>query len=236
MATRPFRDRREAAFHLGNALVRFRHRHPLVLAIPRGAAPIGRIVADMLAGEFDVVLVRKLCAPFNPELAIGAVDENGTVRLNRFAGALGADAAYVERAAQRERDVMRERRRRYLGGGPSIPVEGRIVIVIDDGMATGTTMFAALDAVRAGHPAQLVCAVPVASRESVSEARRHADEVVSLVTPGAFGAVGSWYEDFAPVSDEEVAALLNAPQTQTSPCRPDRMRPRAEPIGSERPA
>ena len=205
-----FRNREDAAGQLCIALGRYRGHSPLVLAIPRGGVPIGRIVADVLGGELDVVLVRKIGAPSNPEFAIGAVDERGTVSLNEDAELAGADAAYVEREARRQLETIRERRRRYGAGRASIPVNGRTVIVVDDGLATGATMIAALDALRAQHPGRLVCAVPVASPESLSEVRRHADDIVCLATPMPFRAVGLYYRDFAAVEDDEVIAALGA--------------------------
>ena len=144
--TLPFHDREDAARQLAAALARYRGQTPLVLAIPRGGVPIGRIVADQLDGELGVVLVRKLGAPWDPELAVGAVDEEGTVMLNENAPWAGADAAYVEREAQRQLELIRERRHRYGVGCSPAPARGRTVIVVDDGLATGATMIAALRA------------------------------------------------------------------------------------------
>jgi putative phosphoribosyl transferase len=206
MAEIPFHDREDAGRRLGEALERYRGRNPLVLAIPRGGVPIGRIVADMLGGELDVVLVRKLGAPRNPELAIGAIDEQGTVMLNEHAGWLGASGTWLARAGEKAMAVIRARRAQY--GGAAIPVRGRTVIVVDDGLATGATMIAALRAVRAHAPGTLVCAVPVAALDSLYEVARHADDVVCLRAPPMFHAVGLHYRDFDQVGDSEVAALL----------------------------
>lgn len=207
----PFRDRAEAGRHLAAALARFRGAKPLVLAIPRGAVPMARIIADALDGELDVVLVRKLGAPDNPEFAIGAIDELGETMLDDEAVAwAGADRGYVRREAGRQLALIRERRRRYCGGRPGIAPAGRTVIVVDDGLATGATMLAALHAVRAQHPAHLVCAVPVAAHESLAQVGRVADEVVALATPPSFGAVGRYYQDFGGVEDDEVMAALAA--------------------------
>ncbi|HEU4664478.1 MAG TPA: alpha/beta fold hydrolase [Dokdonella sp.] len=208
MSRLPFADREDAARSLGEALAKYRGQNPLVLAIPRGAVPIARIVADMLGGELDIVLVRKLGAPDNPELAIGAVDERGSVMLNENARWFGADDAYVVAEAKRQLDVIRERRQRYCAGRAAADVGGRVVIVVDDGLATGATMIAALRALRARHPARLVCAVPVAARDSLAEVSRHADDTVCLATPSPFHAVGLYYKDFSAVEDDEVIGLL----------------------------
>ena len=210
MAAPMFRDRDDAARQLAAALDHYRGQHPLVLAIPRGGVPMGRVVADQLGGDLDVVLVRKLGAPSNPELAIGAVDEHGTVMLNRLAEPAGAGDAYVRHEAQRQLELIRTRRRDYGGGRPSLPVAGRVVIVIDDGLATGATMIAALRALRAQHPSRLVCAVPVAAPDSLEEARKYADETACLAAPATFRAVGMYYRDFAPVEDQDVMAALQA--------------------------
>jgi len=211
MIALPFRNREEAAYQLAAALAKYRGCRPLVLAIPRGAVPIGRIVADVLGGELDVALVRKLGAPGNPELAIGAVDDHGSVVLNENADWVGADRIYVEREAARQLALIRERSSRYRALRPAPTVNGRTVIVVDDGLATGATMQAALQVVRAQHPSRLVCAVPVAARDSLAEVARYADETVCLATPAPFRAVGLYYENFGEVSDDLVAELLEVP-------------------------
>ncbi|HEX5306951.1 MAG TPA: phosphoribosyltransferase family protein [Dyella sp.] len=205
-----FNDRADAGDQLARALRIYRGQHPLVLAIPRGGVPIGRVVADALGGELDVVLVRKLGAPGNPEYAIGAIDEQGRVALTEQAGAAGADAAYVQREAAEQLALIRARRARYRPHGAPIEVAGRLVIVVDDGLATGATMRAALASVRARRPARLVCAVPVAAPRSLTELDGLADEVVCLVAPRGFQAVGQFYQDFQAVPDEEVMRLLEA--------------------------
>ena len=210
----PFRDRAEAGRHLAVALARFRGSRPLVLAIPRGAVPMARIIADALEGDLDVILVRKLGAPGNPEFAIGAIDENGEAMLDdRAVEWSGADRNYLRREAETQLALIRERRGLYCGNRPGIPPTDRTVIVVDDGLATGATMLSALQALRRQHPRHLVCAVPVAARDSLVQVSRVADEVVVLASPPAFGAVGRYYRDFGSVSDEAVIAAL-APRTQ----------------------
>ena len=192
---------------LARRLANYRGRHPLVLAIPRGAVPMGKIVADALDGELDVVLVRKLRAPQNPELAIGSIDEIGgvywieapvtcgtTVSRGREEGPVGDDPAAAS-------DVPNQM-------GSPIDAAGRVVIVLDDGIATGSTMIAALRAVRARRPAKLIAATGVASAEALRLIRREADEVVCLETPVILYAIGYHFRDFSQVSDEEVVATL----------------------------
>jgi predicted phosphoribosyltransferase/dienelactone hydrolase len=216
MVSLPFRDRDDAARQLAVALGRYRGTHPVVLAIPRGAVPMGRVIADALEGELDVVLVRKLGAPLNPELAVGAVDEQGRVMLADHAARAGATGAYVEREAREQLALIRERRVRYRPGHAGIALAGRTVIVLDDGLATGSTMAAALQAVRAQHPARLVCAVPVAAQDSLAHVGRLADDVVCLATPRPFNAVGQYYLDFTGVTDAQVIELLALPASRAN--------------------
>jgi len=216
--TLPFRNREDAAARLATALAQYRGTRPVVLAIPRGAVPMGRIIADAIGGELDVVLVRKLGAPDNPEFAIGAVDERGQVVLDESsADWSGASRNYVQWEAERQLALIRERRQRYRGGRPGIDLGKRTVIVVDDGLATGATMMAALNAVRAQRPARLVCAVPVGARDSISQVAAVADEVVCLATPSPFGAVGLYYRQFDQVDDRAVAEALNPSGAQASP-------------------
>src|SRR5690349_7158171 len=181
-----FQSRTDAAWQLAQALQPYRKRNPLILAIPRGAVPMGRVLASELQGELDVVLVRKLSAPFSRELAVGAIDENGWVFIAEHAKTSGADDAYLEREKRMQLETLRQRRAQYTPGCPPIDAKGRVVIVIDDGLATGATMIAALHAARAKGPELLVCAVPVAAPESLARVQPYADATVCLHAPPTF--------------------------------------------------
>lgn len=206
-----FDSRRDAAQQLASALSGFGESNPLILAIPRGAVEMGRILADQLGGEVDVVLVRKLGAPGNPEFAVGAIDETGWMYVADHAATAGADAVYLAAEKERQLELLRQRRALYTPSRPPIDRKGRVVIVVDDGLATGATMIAALHAARARDPARLVCAVPVAAPESLRTVRSHADELVYLDAPCYFQAVGQFYREFPQVSDAEVVRLLEKP-------------------------
>lgn len=203
-----FDDREHAAERLLESLLAYRGQHPLVLAIPRGGVPIGRLLADRLGGELDVVLVRKLGAPGQEEFAVGAVAEDGDAWVAAHAERAGADSGYLAQEAQRQRAVIARRRELYSPHRQALDPAGRTVIVVDDGLATGATMRAALVALRARHPAKLVCAVPVASPRSVAEIRPLCDDVVYVAAPREFAAVSQYYRDFPPVEDAEVVRLL----------------------------
>lgn len=203
-----FKDRSDAARQLAQQLKRYTGQNPLVLAIPRGAAPMGKIIATALQGQLDVVLVHKLCSPLMPEVAIGAIDESGRAWLAPHAAAMGATAAYVKAEEEKQLQVLQSRRQRYTAVHPPINVRDRVVIVVDDGLATGATMMAALTTLRRHHPARLVCAVPVASKDTLEKIRPLADEVVCLSAPPDFEAVGQYYQHFPQVQDDEVVAIL----------------------------
>ncbi len=205
-----FANRNAAAEQLADALSEYCGKNPLVLAIPRGAVPMAKIIAEKLGGEMDVVLVRKLRAPGSPEYAIGSVDESGWTYIAPQAASVGADEEYLKRETAAQIETMRKRRAQYTPVRPPIDPAGRVVIVIDDGLATGSTMIAALHALRAKNPAELICAVPVAPQDTLEKIRGKADRIVCLSTPASFFAVGQFYMSFPQVEDEEVIKILAA--------------------------
>lgn len=203
-----FRDRLDAGQQLAEALAAYRETHPLVLAIPRGGVPLGRVIADALNGDLDVVLVRKLGAPYNPEFAVGAIGESGKVFVADYAEHAGADSRYLAREADRQLATIRRRRAQYDQVHAPVSATGRTVIVVDDGLATGATMGSALQEVRSHQPAKLICAVPVASPEAMVAVRALCDDVVCLQVEAEFGGVGRFYADFRQVEDDEALRLL----------------------------
>lgn len=201
-----FKDRRDVAERLAVRLDAYRGRRPLVLGVPRGGVPMARIIADALGGDLDVVLVRKLRAPGQPELAIGAVDESGAVVKGRLFGI--ADTGYLQAELRAQLGTIRQRRALYTRARPPLDPAGRVLIVVDDGVATGASMMAAVHALRMRQPQAIVVAVGVAPPASLADLRAVADEVVCLHPAEDFEAVGQFFGDFSQVSDAEVAAAL----------------------------
>ena len=212
-----FTDRIDAAQRLGEALESYRGQNVLVLAIPRGAVPMGKVLAETLNGEMDIVLVKKLRAPQNEELAIGAVDEHGWVYMAPWAKRAGVQLEDIEREKAYQLGALEDRRRRYTPDRPPSNIEGRIVIIVDDGIATGSTMVAALHAARARNPKKLICAVPVASTDALARVSEFADDTVCLYSFDDFGSVGQFYRSFDQVSDEAVIAILKDGKSPAQP-------------------
>jgi putative phosphoribosyl transferase len=205
-----FLDRRDAGRQLARELAGFADERPVIVALPRGGVPVGVEVANALGAPLDIMAVRKLGAPGNPELGVGAVAEDGTGVLDpRAANVVGMTRAVLDETLEREAQELRRRVERYRNGRAPIPVSGRTVIVVDDGLATGLTGLAAIRALRKRGARRIVVAVPVGSRESATMLDREADEVLCLTIPRRLFGVGSWYRDFTPVSDEQVLSLLD---------------------------
>ena len=208
--TLPYRDRREAGRVLAEHLREYAHRDDvLVLALPRGGVPVAYEVAEALDVPLDVMIVRKLGTPMQPELAMGAIASGGARVLNHdVINMLGITAADVEEVAQREREELLRREEHYRGTRDEPDITDRSVILIDDGLATGSTMLAAVRALRQQDPATIVVAVPVAPPQVCRALDREVDEVVCAATPESFGGVGRWYRDFSQTTDEEVRRYL----------------------------
>jgi len=204
-----FRNREDAGFRLAKALTGRALRQPLVLAIPRGGVVIGAVLAQELHADLDVILARKLRAPGQPELAVGAVSEAGEIYLEPRAEALTSSwEEYLAGECALQLRVIARRKQLYRGTRQPAPVAGRSVIVTDDGMATGSTMIAALKVVNAQHPHEVIVALPVAAADRLDQVRQLCNEVVCLHQSEAFWAIGEFYHDFTQMDDDQVVQLL----------------------------
>ena len=206
-----FKDRSDAGRKLAKALAGYKDQQPVVLALPRGGVPVAAEVAAVLNAPLDLILVRKIGVPFQPELAMGAVVDGGApiiVRNEDVIQLAGIDEAQFKAICDSELAEIERRRQRYLGGRERVDVSGRTAIVIDDGVATGATTRAALRATRMRNPKRLVLAVPVAPTDNIAALRSDADDVICLEDHEFFGAIGAYYADFSQVADEEVIELL----------------------------
>ncbi len=206
----PFSDRAEAGRLLGAELAsRNLSKDSIVLALPRGGVPVGFEVARALGAPLDIVVVRKLGVPWQPELAMGAIASGGSRFLDeKLIRQMGISQGAVEAIAARETQEAERREQLYRGGRPALDLRNRTVILVDDGLATGSTMLAAVKCVKSLEPVSLIVAVPVGSKQACAHIRKWADKCVCLATPEPFVAVGEWYEDFGQTSDAEVRDLL----------------------------
>ena len=206
-----FQDRTDAGRQLAKALLKYKRRHPVILALPRGGVPVAAQVAAALDAPLDLLLVRKIGVPSQPELAMGAVadgEEPVIIRNTDVIEPSDVSTQEFDEICKAECAEIERRRKRYLGNRVRSEVTGRVAIIIDDGIATGATTLAAITAVRMRKPKELVLAVPVAPRDTIKKLHAEADAIVCLDTPREFGAIGYFYRDFRQVSDDEVIALL----------------------------
>jgi putative phosphoribosyl transferase len=208
-----FKDRTEAGRVLGGILRAYAHNpEVLVLALPRGGVPVAFEVACTLGAPLDIFLVRKLGVPGQTELAMGAIASGGVRVLNHdVIGSFGISQEEIEAVSAREKAELKRRAHAYRGNRPDVDVAGRTAILIDDGLATGSTMRAAVQALREQRPRKIVIAVPVAAAESLAALTREVDQVVSAYTPTPFFSVGRWYHDFSPTMDREIREILRRP-------------------------
>jgi putative phosphoribosyl transferase len=209
-----FQDRREAGQALARELASYKGSSNLiVLGIPRGGVVVGHEIAKALGAPIDVYITRKIGAPHNPELAIGAVASDGTLIIDQqLVRRLGVDQDYIEEESKRQKDEISRRLSEYRGDRPSPELAGKIVILVDDGVATGATTLVTIRAIKAQDPSELVLAVPVGPRDSIESLRQEVDKIVCLHAPEIFWAVGAFYNVFDQTSDAEVKALLQLDQ------------------------
>ena len=212
-----FHDRKEAGQRLAEELLRYKHEHPVIIALPRGGVPVAFEIAKKLHVPLDIVIVRKLGAPGQKELAIGALVEGKKtlVFLNNYImDSLGVSESYLEEEIAIETEEMRRRQKMYRGDEQRIQLKDQTVIIVDDGIATGASMKAALMGLKADEPKKIILALPVAPANIINEMEQIVDEVVCLKTPTLFFAVGKHYADFSQTTDDEVIALLDEAKEQ----------------------
>ena len=208
---KPYADRRQAGRLLSKSLAGYEPYHPVILGIPRGGVIVADTIARELKTDLDIVLTRKLGAPGNPELAIGAVSESGRIHIqHEIAEKVGADEDYIQQEIEAQLAELQARQQRYRRVLPKVPLEGRTVILVDDGVATGATMQASLWAARDEGPKEVIVAVPVGAQDAIERLEREADDVVCPYVPPYFYAIGQFYADFGQVSDQEVIEILQA--------------------------
>jgi len=212
-----FADRHDAGCFLALALERYRHADDLlVLALPRGGVPVGFEVSLALEAPLDLFIVRKLGVPGHEELAMGAIASGGVCILHQDTiGTLAIPLEDVDRVVARERAELARREARYREGRPAPVIAGRTIVLVDDGLATGASMVAAVTGLRRSRPGRIIAAAPVGSADAVALVRQVADECVCPIVPEDFGSVGDWYDDFAQTTDEEVRRLLRAAREAT---------------------
>lgn len=211
-----FFDRRDAGRQLASKLGKYADRQDVILlALPRGGVPVAYEVANIIKAPLDVFIVRKLGLPGKEELAIGAIASGGTRILNEdIVRALHIDRSTIDKITEREKLELQRRERQYRGNRPAPDVRGRTVILVDDGLATGASMMAAVHALRTRQPAQIIVAVPAAAPQAIRLLRLTVDEAVYVIAPEHFEGVGKWYEDFSQTTDEEVQTLLSNPRNE----------------------
>lgn len=222
-----YKDRREAGAKVASRLMRYKDRADvIVLALPRGGVVNGHEIAKRLNVPLDIIIIRKIGFPGQPELAIGAVSETGAVALNEdLISSYGIKEDYIKGEVEGHMKEISRRKALYRGGRGVPALKGKTVILVDDGVATGATMKAAISTLRKENPARLVVALPVASMEAEEEIKKLVDEWVCLMTPREFMAIGNFYEDFSQVSDQEVVELLKGSQTPHSGSETPHSRP-----------
>lgn len=202
-----FKNRENAANLLTRALHKYKNKDALVLGIPRGAIPMAKIIADGLNGELGAIFLHKIPAPDNEEFAIGAVGLSGHIQRMPYTDTLHIPESYIQEAAEKQIKILKLRQKQYGLKDPNY--ENRIVIIVDDGIATGATTLGAINEVKAHHPKKLIVAAPVASQDSIEKIQEEVDELVILYEPELFYAVGQFFDDFSQVTDEEVIDIFN---------------------------